>query len=117
MMVIPSTGPYESCSVANNVDCDGNAACVDETSTSGKVKGSFCAPKCMGMGGCPKPDGLAPNVQAICAFDTDMDQQADICALLCVMADDNCPEGSMCEDIGIPEMQMMKFGVCTYPPG
>lgn len=117
MMVIPSTGPYESCSVANDVDCDGNAACVDSTSTSGKIQGSFCAPKCSGQGMCPQPPGLDPDVQAICAFDTDMDQMADICALLCVIANDDCPEGSTCEDIGIPEMQMMKFGVCTYPPG
>jgi len=114
-MVIPSTGPYESCNNAMDVDCDGNAACVDNASTSGKVKGSFCAPKCMGQGTCPKPDGLDPDVQAICAFDTDMDQKADICALLCVIANDDCPDGATCEDIGIPEMQMMKFGVCTYP--
>jgi hypothetical protein len=114
-MVIPSTGPYESCNNAMDVDCDGNAACVDNASTSGKVTGSFCAPKCMGQGTCPKPDGLDPDVQAICAFDTDMDQKADICALLCVIANDDCPDGATCEDIGIPEMQMMKFGVCTYP--
>ena len=117
MTVIPSTGPYESCSVANDVDCDGDAACVDSTSTSGKIQGSFCAPKCMGQGMCPQPPGLDPDVQAVCAFDTDMDQKADICALLCVIANDDCPAGSTCEDIGIPEMQMMKFGVCTYPPG
>ena len=113
--VIPSTGPYESCNNALDIDCDGNAACVDNASTSGKVKGSFCAPKCMGQGTCPKPDGLDPDVQVVCAFDTNMDQKADICAMLCVIANDDCPDGATCEDIGIPVMQMMKFGVCTYP--
>ncbi|MBZ5715629.1 hypothetical protein [Nannocystis pusilla] len=114
--VIPSTGPFESCNNVTDVDCDGNAVCVDGASTSGKITGAFCAPKCMGQGSCPQIQGLAPNVQPVCAFDTDMDSKADICALLCVMASDNCPQGSKCEDIGIPEMQMMKFGVCTWPP-
>jgi hypothetical protein len=114
--VIPSSGPFESCNNTTDVDCDGNAVCVDNASTSGKITGAFCAPKCMGQGSCPQIQGLAPNVQPVCAFDTNMDSKADICALPCVMASDNCPGGSKCEDIGIPEMQMMKFGVCTWPP-
>lgn len=113
--VLPSMGPYESCNVDAGVECTGNAVCVDMTSTMGSVMGSFCAPKCMGMGACPTPMDLDPDVQAICAFDTDMDMMPDICALLCILANDDCPEGSACEDIGIPEMQMIKFGVCTFP--
>lgn len=115
-VVVPTmNGPYESCSNEMDVGCEGDAVCVDASSTNGNVKGSFCAPRCMGMNGCPGLAGLDPDVQAICAFDTNGDMMADICALLCNTANDDCPEGSTCEDIGIPEMMMMKFGVCTWP--
>lgn len=115
-VVLPSmSGPYESCDPEMDIECEGDAVCVNAASTNGNVQGSFCAPKCTGMNTCPGLDGLDPDVQAICAFDTNMDMMADICALLCNTANDDCPEGSVCEDIGIPEMMMMKFGVCTWP--
>lgn len=114
--VLPPMGPYEGCSNANDIECAGEAPCVDATSTNGTVKGSFCAPPCMGaMKTCPVPMDLDPDVQAFCAFDTDADMVADICALLCIVVNDDCPMGTVCEDIGIPPMMMMQFGICTTP--
>src|SRR5690606_32013303 len=114
--LLPPQGPYQSCSNELDIDCAGGAACVDATSTADVVKGSFCAPPCEGaMNTCPAPPGLDPDVQAYCAFDTNADMKPDICALLCQVANDDCPEGSQCEDIGIPEMMMLKFGICTFP--
>jgi hypothetical protein len=115
-VVVPTmVGPYEGCDPDMGIECADDAVCVNSDNTGGAVKGSFCAPRCTPMSPCPGLDGLDPDVQAICAFDTNMDMKADICALLCNTANDDCPEGSSCEDIGIPEMMMMKFGICTWP--
>lgn len=116
---VPDAEPYEACSSGDGPDCDGDAICVDAGNTNGQVGGSYCAPSCNGMvNDCEKPDGAGPNVNAICAFDTNADMQADICALICNMNNDDCGNGSVCEDIGIPEMMVMgvamKFGVCTH---
>lgn len=110
-------GDYEACSNEKMIECE-SGFCIDAASTMDTVKGAFCSPKCSGPGKiCPKPDGLDPSVQPLCAFDTDMDMSADICALVCNLDNDKCPQGSTCEDIGIPPMGMppMNFGVCTYP--
>lgn len=118
--VDPDSAPYENCSNEMDIDCQGDAVCVDAVSTMGKVQGSYCAPKCAGgPESCAEPDGIGPNTSAVCAFDSNGDQMADICALICNLDADDCNNGSTCEDIGIPEMMVdgmvLKFGACTHP--
>ncbi|HEY8374892.1 MAG TPA: hypothetical protein VIK91_00330 [Nannocystis sp.] len=116
----PENDPYESCSNDLDIECKGDAVCVDPVSTQGAVSGSYCAPKCAGGAeSCAQPEDIGPNTTAICAFDSNGDQMADICALVCNLDADDCNNGTVCEDIGIPEMNVngmiLKFGVCTHP--
>lgn len=110
-------GDYGACSNAMGMEMpceDMTAVCLDDNNAQG-LNGSFCSPECSGPGNiCPKPAGLDPSVQAICAFDTNMDMEPDICALICNLDNDKCPDGMVCDDVGIPEMMGMKFGICAH---
>ena len=108
--------PYPDCSNAMGMEvaCPMGSICIDDVNTMGQVTGAFCSPTCSGAGkNCPTPDGVA-GVQGQCLFGADAMNPTN-CALICNLAMDTCPEGSKCEDIGIPEQMGMMFGICTFP--
>lgn len=107
--------PYPDCSnqMGMEVACPQGLLCIDEVNTQGAVKGAFCSPACSGPGMlCPTPDGVQ-GVNGTCLFGADPNMPTQ-CALVCNLAMDTCPEGTACEDIGLPEQMGMKFGICTF---
>lgn len=115
--VFPQGGPYGDCSneMGNEVMCSEDSMCLDSHNVK-PLDGAYCSFRCDNAP-CPEPMDLPASVQSLCAFDSNNDDDPDLCALLCSIDDDECPGGMVCDDVGIPAMMGMKFGVCTWPKG
>ena len=115
--IFPEGDPYGSCNndMGDKVACGADSMCLDNHNIKG-LDGAYCSFRC-DSDPCPVPMDLPGSVQSLCAFDSNNDDDPDLCALLCNMGNDECPGGMACDDVGIPEMMNMKFGICTWPKG